>query len=76
MRNYSAVLGPLMINSLRIAQQLALAVETKALGSSAKKTSLKELKLTSFDKQVLVGYGVLMVVVITLRVLGYGAFQL
>ncbi|HBH13122.1 MAG TPA: hypothetical protein DDX29_08420 [Clostridiales bacterium] len=75
MRHYSAVLGPLIINSLRTAQQLALAVETKALGSSAKKTALKELQLTQFDKYVLIGFGVLLVIVIILRFSGYGAFQ-
>lgn len=74
MRRYSAVLGPLMINSLRTAQQLAMAVETKALSSKAKRTSIRELKMTSFDIRVLVGYGVLIVAVVTVRLLGYGAF--
>lgn len=75
MGRYSAVLGPLMINSLRTAQQLALAVETKALGSTAKKTSLKTLRFTSMDKKVLFGFGALIIAVIVIKVLGFGSFQ-
>ena len=40
MKNYAAILGPLMISSLRIAQQMAFAVELKAMSSTAKRTTL------------------------------------
>ncbi len=74
MKNYSAILGPLMISSLRIAQQLALAVESKAMSSTAKRTTVRPLTYHSFDRMVLIGYAVFLAFVIVIRVLGYGAF--
>lgn len=74
MKNYSAILGPMIISSLRTAQQLALAVESKALSSTVKHTTFRTLKLTSFDRRVLVGYAVLLALVISLRLLGFGSF--
>jgi energy-coupling factor transport system permease protein len=75
MKNYAAILGPLMISSLRIAQQLAFAVESKAMSSTAKRTTFRPLYFTMFDRNVMVGYGVLLVFVIVLRLLGFGAFH-
>ncbi|MCZ7574479.1 MAG: energy-coupling factor transporter transmembrane protein EcfT [Ardenticatenaceae bacterium] len=75
MRKYSAILGPLIISSLRLAQQLALAVESKGLGSTAKRTSIRRLQLTRMDYAVLGGYVVLLVLVILLRLRGVGAFH-
>lgn len=74
-KNYSAILGPLMISSLRIAQQLAFAVESKAMSSTGKRTTFRPLYMTSLDKTVIIGYGVLLVIVIILRIFGYGAFH-
>src|SRR5574341_427979 len=74
MRNYAAILGPLMITSIRLAQQLALAVEAKAISSPVKRTTLRPLRFSALDRTVLVGYGVLLAGVITLRVFGLGAF--
>lgn len=74
-RNYAAILGPLMISSLRIAQQLALAVESKAMSSTAKRTTVRVLEYSRLDRLVLLGFGVLVVIVIGLRLLGYGAFN-
>ncbi len=75
MKNYSAILGPLMISSLRIAQQLAFAVEAKAMSSTAKRTTFRPLHFEEFDRRVLIGYGVFMVIVIILRIMGFGAFN-
>jgi energy-coupling factor transport system permease protein len=75
MKNYAAILGPLMISSLRIAQQLAFAVESKAMSSTAKRTTFKPLYFSALDRKIMIGYAVLMVIVIVLRVLGYGAFK-
>jgi len=74
LRNYAAVLGPMIINSLRIAQQLALAVETKALSSTAKRTSIRPLKLQPFDYRVITGYVIILVGVIIMRLMGFGTF--
>ncbi len=74
-RNYASILGPLMISSLRIAQQLALAVESKAMSSTAKRTTVRTLEYSKSDRYVLLGFGALVVVVVGLRLLGYGAFN-
>lgn len=74
MRKYGALLGPLLINSLRLAQQLALAVEAKAMSSTAERTTIRPLNYRRLDRNIYIGYAVLMVAVITVRVLGYGAF--
>lgn len=76
LRNYAAIMGPLMINSIRLAQQLVLAVEAKAISSTAPRTSIRRLSFTSLDYAVLMGYGVILAIVITLRVFGLGAFIL
>ncbi len=74
LRNYAALMGPLLITSIRLAQQLALAVEAKAISSPVKRTTLRPLRMTRRDRMVLLAYGVVLLVVIGLRVLGLGAF--
>lgn len=76
MKNYAAILGPLMISSLRIAQQLAFAVESKAMSSTAKRTTFRPLVYTPADKRVIALLILTVVVVITLRILGLGIVQL
>lgn len=75
-KNYGAIMGPLMISSLRMAQQLALAVEAKAMSSTARRTTIRPLRFGQLDKTVLASYAILLVTVIVLRILGYGAFDL
>lgn len=75
MKNYAAILGPLIINSLRTAQQLAFAVESKAMSSTAKRTTFRPLHFSKLDTNIMISYGVLMLVVIILRVLGLGVFN-
>lgn len=75
MKNYSAILGPLMISSLRIAQQLAVAVESKAMSSRAQRTTVRPLIYKPLDRYVLIGLGVLLFLVVSLRLLGYGTFN-
>ena len=74
LRNYAALLGPLMITSIRLAQQLALAVEAKAISSPVKRTTLRPLKVNDLDKVVLVAYVLVLLAVVALRILGLGAF--
>jgi energy-coupling factor transport system permease protein len=74
-KNYAAILGPLMISSLRIAQQLALAVESKAMSSTAKRTTVRPLVFSSIDHCVLLGFAILLIMVMSLRLMGYGALN-
>lgn len=75
MKNYAAILGPLMINSLRIAQQLAFAVESKAMSSTAKRTTFQPLHFSKNDRRIIIGYALFLVSVIVLRAMGYGTFN-
>jgi energy-coupling factor transport system permease protein len=74
-RNYSAILGPLVISSLRIAQQLAVAVESKAMSSRAKRTTVRPLVFQRLDYYVLAGYALLILLLVSLRLLGLGTFN-
>jgi energy-coupling factor transport system permease protein len=74
-KNYAAVLGPLMISSLRIAQQLALAVESKAISSTARRTTVRPLVYSPLDRYVMLGFTLLLILVLSLRLMGFGAFH-
>lgn len=73
MRNYSGLMAPLLVNSIRMSQQLVLAVESKAISSTAEPTTLRVMKLDRFDHVILVVYALVIVGVVTIRLLGYGA---
>jgi energy-coupling factor transport system permease protein len=72
MKNYAAILGPLLISSFRIAQQLAFAVESKAMSSTAKRTTFRPLVYSSMDRIVMALLFIAITLVIVLRFLGYG----
>jgi energy-coupling factor transport system permease protein len=74
-KNYAAILGPLMISSLRIAQQLALAVESKGMSSTARRTTVRPLVFSTLDHYIMLGFAVLLILVISLRLMGYGALN-
>ncbi len=76
LRRYSIILGPLLISSIRMAQQLALAVESKGFSYPGKRTSIRHLTFGVLDYVVLSGYLILLLIVIVVRLLGYGAFIL
>lgn len=72
LRSYSRILGPLVITSIRIAQQLSLAVEARAFSIDRQRTYLRVLSFGRMDRVVLVGIALLMVAAIVLRVVGLG----
>jgi energy-coupling factor transport system permease protein len=62
----SAILSTLIVNSIRRARILALAMETRAFGANGKKVSFKELKMTRLDKILTVVIAVVIVFIIFL----------
>jgi energy-coupling factor transport system permease protein len=75
-KNYAAILGPLMISSLRLAQQLAFAVESKALSSTARRTTIRPLVYSPTDRAALALLVASITLVIILRILGFGVVVL
>jgi len=73
MKSYGRILGPLMITSIRIAQQLVLAVEAKAFSIDRPRTFYRELRFATPDYVALAVIGLVCAVATIVRVLGYGA---
>lgn len=72
LKSYSRILGPLVITSIRVAQQLSLAVEARAFSINRQRTYLRVLTFGPMDFGILVGIALLMVAAIVLRVVGLG----
>lgn len=73
MKSYGRILGPLMITSIRIAQQLVLAVEAKAFSIDRPRTFYRQLRFRTSDYFGLAVVGLVCAVAITVRLLGFGA---
>jgi energy-coupling factor transport system permease protein len=72
MKANSAILAPLIIESIRLSQQLVLAVEARGFGRTNERTSLVALKYSSTDIAVLWVLGGLLVTAVALRFFGLG----
>lgn len=73
MKSYGRILGPLMITSIRIAQQLVLAVEAKAFSIDRPRTFYRELRFATPDYIALGMVALVCVVATIVRVTGHGA---
>jgi len=72
MRSYARILGPLMITSIRLAQQLIFAVEARAFSIDRPRTFYRQLKLDDRDRVALAVIGIACIVAIGIRAAGYG----
>jgi len=72
MKSYGRIVGPLMITSIRIAQQLVLAVEAKAFSIDRKRTFYKHLVYGPADWMALVVIAAVVSVAIVVRLMGSG----
>lgn len=66
------ILGPMLLRSIDIAQSLAIAMEARAFGSRAGRTSITEVRLVPMDKWVMAFGLVLMAFGIFCRIRGIG----
>jgi energy-coupling factor transporter transmembrane protein EcfT len=65
----TTTLSTLIVNSIRRARILALAMETRAFGADAKKVSYHELKMTRLDKALAIAITVATVLIMVLILL-------
>lgn len=75
MKSYGRIVGPLMITSIRIAQQLVFAVEAKAFSIDRKRTFYKHLVYDRADWLALFVIASIVAVAIVIRVMGYGSLS-
>jgi energy-coupling factor transport system permease protein len=76
LKHYAAVLAPMIIESIRVAQQLALSVEVRGFGARKDRTTLRQLTLSRWDWLALQAMAIGVVVATAVRILGYGVIQL
>lgn len=67
-----AVIGPMLVRALDIAQSLAIAMEARAFGARSGRTSILAIELTAVDRAVLIGCAALVVGGLVCRLLGVG----
>ncbi len=72
MKSYARILGPLMITSIRIAQQLIFAVEAKAFSIDRPRTYYRQLRLDRDDRVALMVIALVVIAAIAVRAAGYG----
>ena len=67
-----AIIGPLFIRAIDVAQGLAVAMDARGFGVRDGRTSIIELRLTRADRLVMIGLLAATIVAVVLRVLGIG----
>lgn len=72
LKNYAAIMAPMIVESIRVAHQLALSIEVRGFDARRHRTSLRELSYTSRDRLALVAMMGLLGVAVYARSMGYG----
>jgi len=72
LRAYARMLGPLVVTSIRLAQQAVLAVEARAFSIDRKRTFVRQLTMARRDALALAVVGLLGAVLVALRIQGHG----
>ena len=72
MRNYSRILGPLVITALRLAQQTILAVEARGFSIPRTRSTYREFTLAAADKMAIAIVMVGLATAMWLRIRGFG----
>jgi len=67
-----AIIGPMLIRSLDLAQSLAVAMDARAFGARDHRTTITEIAFTPADRWVMVGCLTVVVLSVVCRVLGLG----
>jgi energy-coupling factor transport system permease protein len=67
-----AIIGPLFIRAIDVAQGLALAMDARGFGARDNRTSIIELRLTRTDRLIMLALLGASVVAVVLRILGIG----
>ena len=67
-----AIIGPLFIRAIDVAQSLALAMDARGFGARDGRTSIIEVRASRVDRWIMIGLLAVCIVAIVLRVLGFG----
>jgi energy-coupling factor transport system permease protein len=67
-----AIIGPLFIRAIDVAQSLALAMDARGFGARSGRSSIIEVRATRVDRLILVALLLLCVGAVVARLLGYG----
>lgn len=67
-----AIIGPLFVRSIDVAQSLGLAMEARGFGARDGRSSIVEVKASRADRLIMLGLLGVCVVAVVARVLGYG----
>jgi energy-coupling factor transport system permease protein len=67
-----AVIGPMLVRTLDMAQSLALAMEARAFGARQSRTVITQIRMSRVDWFIVIGCVLLIAVAIALRILGIG----
>ncbi|MGE5703816.1 MAG: energy-coupling factor transporter transmembrane component T family protein [Clostridia bacterium] len=71
--NYLPVMVPLIVDSLRMSEQLAISMLNRGYGASARWTALREMRMKPLDYVMLLGCAACLAGVIYLRWKGFGS---
>lgn len=71
-KNYIPIFSPLLIRFVRLTQQLALSMESRAFGAKPKRTFLRELHLSKLDYSIIILILAFEIIAISGRIMGYG----
>lgn len=69
---YVAIIGPMLVRALDLAQSLALAMEARAFGARPSRTNLTEIRMSVVDWIITIGCVLAVVAAIVFRFLGIG----
>lgn len=69
---YVAVIGPMFMQAINLAQALAIAMDARGFGARDNRTSIIQISLTRTDKILIWGFAALVLVGIVMRILGIG----
>ena len=71
-RKSVAIIGPMFLRAVDIAQSLALAMDARGFGARDTRTSIIEIQFTRADKVIIAGCAIAAVLGLVMRILGIG----
>lgn len=69
---YVAVIGPMFMQAINLAQALAIAMDARGFGARNGRTSIIQIDLTPTDKIIIWGFVTLVIIGLIMRILGIG----
>ena len=72
LKNNAAILAPMIIESIRLSQQLMLSIEARGFDRRDVKTTIRKLEYGTQDIITLIIFGIIISCSVFLRILGYG----